>query len=85
MYTWWNVDKMPHHLLRGVPAGDEEQPAAGGPGRGQGLLRHLPVHQEEVNEPIPSISIDHKQAFDHFKGFFEILGRGNRKSGSVEI
>jgi hypothetical protein len=31
------------------------------------------------------VSIDSKQAFENFKGFFEVIGKGNRKAGSLEI
>lgn len=30
-----------------------------------------------------SVNIDSRVAFENFKGFFEIMGKGNRKAGSL--
>lgn len=45
--------------------------------------RFKPKSKEKVYNHIFSITLTTKSPFDHFKGFFELIGKNNKKIGSL--
>ena len=76
---------MPNYFFCRIPLRNEKQFTIGSSRGRQNSFGYIEIYKEKVPIDWWSVNIESRFAFDHFKGFFEVIGKGNRKAGSLEI